>query len=403
MNNTVNRSIAGLRDENGMVISSRVLALFAYITVAAVYIPTILFTEALSYASYLYTLLSFVIPGLGIWLCAKLVGSVRAMLVFIFITGALIFLGIPSIVPVFFMLVALAAYAIHNHLWLTLVPAALGASLVPFFFTSNITVSLLSLAFIPMAIAIFLCFKNSKNRTATVCTSALWLVLPALVILAVKFFVIDGGSVHLLKEYASTTREEFIVVFVQIFELASANLGTELPMSDIESLIRYMITLTFNFLPALIVVISFIISYVAHSLYVSLVSPITEDKGKVIRSITFSMSLTSAILFLVAFIASLAFENEGLLIYEAAAQNIYVILFPGLSLVTFSFITSLAKGPNASCIGALLYIVFFALLIFKTAPTLVISAFIGSAIVIVMAAKRKADEISKKNGGNNGF
>ncbi len=405
MNNTINISNVGLRDESGALKPSRVFALFAYITAAAIYLPTVLFTELIDPASYIYMLLSLGMPILGIWLCSKLAGSFRAVLVFVFVVGAMLFMGIPTVVSVFFLLIALTAYALYNRLYILPVPAAIGAFLIPFFLTSSIVISALSLVFILAATALFLCFKKDKNRTSTVCTVSFWLLVPVLALLAVKFFVIDGGQIEELKEAVVVFRDEITVslfnelmtVLMQTYEISGADLGVGLPTENIASLISYTIMLVFRYLPAMIVVVSFITCYVIHSLFVTLVSPITEDKGKIIRAITFNMSVTSAVLFLICLVASLVLEKEGLDLYATVAQNLYVILFPGLMLITVSFVTSLAKGPQASCVGAITYLFFFAMLIFRTAPTLVISSFAGAAIVIVAAAKRKADEWYLKN------
>ena len=90
-----------------------------------------------------------------------------------------------------------------------------------------------------------------------------------------------------------------------------------------------------------------------------------------------------------SFLAALILDREGLPMYAAAAQNIYVILIPGFTLITFGFVGGFAKGKNASCFGSLLYIGLFALLFFMTGTALAIISFVGAILVIISAIKNR--------------
>ena len=68
---------------------------------------------------------------------------------------------------------------------------------------------------------------------------------------------------------------------------------------------------------------------------------------------------------------------------SAAAQNIYTILYPGLSMITFAFLGSHRKGETASCLPTLLYMMLFAMLIFFTDVALLVASIAGSVIVIL--------------------
>jgi hypothetical protein len=251
-------------------------------------------------------------------------------------------------------------------------------------------------------VALCVSFKKKKQRVASVCTMAIAFALPVLLIFAVWLFMEDGSlSVYTLKLFFESLREGLIsevsAVLIEASSQIGAELGAEINAIDIAAIIRYTFSTVFNFLPSIFLIVVFVMCYIIHSLYISLVSPITDDKGEIFNALTYKMSVASAIVFLLAFVAALVLDYEGLHVYATAAQNIYVLLFPGLSLITFSFVGTLAKGPNASCFGAILYIAMFALLLFATGIVLVISAFAGAVIVIAMAAKRKAEEMNSSN------
>ena len=150
-----------------------------------------------------------------------------------------------------------------------------------------------------------------------------------------------------------------------------------------------MIKLSFNFFPAIFTIILFIVSYIIHSLYVSVISPTVTDTAEITNAITFHMSVAAAVLFLVSYVAALVLDYEGLHLYAAAAQNLYMILFPGLTLITFGTVRSLAKGHNASCLGSILYIAIYAMLFFFTSVTLVLASFAGAILVIASAMKAR--------------
>ena len=106
------------------------------------------------------------------------------------------------------------------------------------------------------------------------------------------------------------------------------------------------------------------------------------------------MSVTSAVLFIVAYILALVLSYEKLGLYAAAAQNLYTILFPGFTMITFGFVGSLVKSGKAACLGTLLYIGMFAMLFFMTGVTLVLASSTGAILVIIAAIKQKTN---KKN------
>ena len=81
-----------------------------------------------------------------------------------------------------------------------------------------------------------------------------------------------------------------------------------------------------------------------------------------------------------------------------AAENIYTIFFPGLTMVTFAELNTLKKGPNASCGGSLVYVLIFALLLFATDIMLVLTSISGAVLIIVSEVLKHKKNKSDENG-----
>ena len=153
-------------------------------------------------------------------------------------------------------------------------------------------------------------------------------------------------------------------------------------IADATAAMTEMVSNAFNLLPALFIITLFVISFIIHSLYISLIEHTVEDKKEIINSITFEMSLASAITFLLALAASLIFAKEEPQI-SVAAQNIYTILYPGLTMMTLAFLSSRKKGEPTSCLPVLLYMMILAMLVFITDIALMVASIAGAAIIIL--------------------
>ena len=396
MQTITNQKHPGLRAQDGKL--KVFLALFTalYISAAMSLVATVLFTDALDALSYIQLLLSVAVPVLGIVLCAKLTASFKPLVPFCIISAVIAFMGasitLASIFVSFLVAVALCAYLFRERLSLLAILSAVGTIAVIYLLSGSILLGASGIVFFPVSLALFISFKKKKQRVGAVCTMSLTLALTLIALFAAWMYAREGSlSVATLKGFFSILREELITVILSAFELAAEQIGNgfAVSVSDATALITMATSTFFNFFPAIFCITVLVVSYVIHSLYISVISPTVKDASEVANAITFNMSLTSAVLFFIAFLAALILDYEDLPVYAAAAQNIYIILVPGFTVITFGFVGGFAKGKNASCFGILLYIALFALVFFATSTALVITSFAGAILVIISSIKNR--------------
>ena len=399
-----NEKRPGLKNESQGVYTLRLTAAFVFIVAAAAFIPAALLMDLMYSYLYMNLMISVAITVFGIAICSKLIGSFRPMLPICIIAGLSIFFSVltpavGAILPVFFCLSALAAYLIRERFAPLMLVAGVVGTAAAILLTKNIFCAPLSLLFIPVAYTLNLLFKNKKQRVSSVCTLSFVLGAPMAALFLAYLFINEGTiSIDVIKNFFTALREALIKALSETLVEASNQAGATaeiISIADATALMREMISSAFNLLPALFIVSLFVISFLIHSLYISLIEHTVEDKKEIINAITFGMSLTSAITFLLAFIAAIIFSKEKPQI-SVAAQNIYTILYPGLTMITFAFLGARKKGEPASCLPVLLYMMLLAMLVFITDVALTVAS-ISGAIIIILSEIRK----HKKNESDN--
>ena len=402
MQTITNQKHPGLRTQEGKV--KVFLALFTalYILAAVCFVTAVLFTDLLDASSYIHLLLSIAVPVLGIALCAKLTTSFKPLVPFCIISAVIAFMGanitLASTFITFIVTVALCAYLLRERLSLLAILSAVGTIAVIYLLSGSILLGALGIVFFPVSLVLFLSFKKKRQRVASVCSMSLTLAITLITLFAAWIYTREGSlSVATLKGFFEILREELITAICSAFELATQQIGSSInvSVSDVNALIIMATTVFFNFLPAIFCITMLVVSYVIHSLYISIISPTVKDASEITNAITFNMSLPSAVLFFLALLAALILDREGLPMYAAAAQNIYTIFVPGFTLITFGFVGGFAKGKNASCFGIMLYIALFALIFFATGTALVVTSFAGAIIVIISHIKNRKNKIDR--------
>ena len=403
-----NEKTPGIRTKNGDIKVFPTLLLTFYIIAASVYSSVTLLVGSVVPSEYFGLLLSVAMPVVGIAIFSMLTAGIKPLIPYCIITAVIIFMGadigVSSAIAVMMLLFTAAAYLLRNKfLWLTVLAAAASVP-ITYLLTESLLVAIASVTFLPVCIALYLSFEKKQQRVGAVCAMSATLgVTLALLFLAFIYTTEGAISVDILKGFFDTLKEELIVSITDALVAASAQLEATLSTADALSVTTAAVNLVFNLFPAISTILLFIISYVTHSLYISVISHTVDDNKDIIHAISFKMSLTSAILFIVAFFAALILDYEELGLYATVAQNIYMMLFPGLSLVTFGFVGSLSKRKGASCLTSFIYFAIFGLILFIpnvaaeiAAGAIFISAFIGSVLVIISAVKSKTNKNDKK-------
>jgi hypothetical protein len=340
----------------------------------------------------------------GIVLCSKLVGAFRPIVPICVIAVASVFFSFSTpaagaVIPIFLCLAALAAYLIReNFLLLALISGIVGAA-ASVLLTQDVFCAVLSLMFIPVALALHFLFKKGKQRVSSVCTLSFVLGAPIVALFLVFLFINEKAiSVNIVKSFFDTLREGLIKGLSEALVEASKQAGAAseiISIADATANMTAIVNTAFNLLPALFIITLFVVTFLIHSLYISMIEPTVKDKKEVMNAITFKMSLASAIFFLISLLASLILQKDQPQI-SVAAQNIYTILYPGLTMITFAFLGSHKKGEAASCLPTLLYMMLFALLIFFTDIALLVASIAGSIIIILSEISK-----NKKNNSQN--
>ena len=408
MQTYIDEKTPGIRTKDGGVKLFPTILLTVYVIAASVFSTVSLLVGNVVPSEYFALLLAVAMPVAGIAVLSKLTASIKPLVPFCIIVALILFmgadLGASSAIAVTLLLFAAAAYLFRNKLWYLAIFACAVSCVLTYLLTKNILIAVCSAAFLPTAIALYLSFEKKLQRVGAVCAMSVTLGV-TFILLFLAFIYSKEGNIYpsVIKGFFNSLRDTLTVTVADTLVATSAQLEAPISAADALSLTTSAVALAFNLFPAIITILLFVISYVTHSLYISSISPTVEDNKDIVHAISFKMSLASALIFLVAFFAALILDYEGLGLYATAAQNIYLMLFPGLSLITFGFIGSFSKNKGASCLTSLIYFAIFGLILFVpgiaagvAGAVISISAFVGAVLVIVSTIKSKI-----KNNENN--
>ena len=408
MQTYINEKTPGIRTVNGGIKLFEALLLTVYVIAASVYSTVSLLVGNVVPSEYFALLLSVAMPIAGIAVLSRITASIKPLLPFCIITAIILFLGadlgVSSAIAVALLLWASAAYLFRAKLpWFVIFACASSCALT-YLLTKSVLITVCSATFLPVAFALYLSFEKKAQRVGAVCAVSATLGVAGLLLFLAFIYSSEGNlSPSTIREFIDSLREALIVTVTNTLVAASDQLSAPISSADAMSLTTAAVTLAFNLAPAILTVLLFIVSYVTHSLYISVISHTVEDNKDIIHAISFKMSLASALIFLISFFAALLLDYEGMALAATVAQNIYLILFPGLSLITFGFIGSLSKNKGASCLTSLVYFAIFGLILFipgvaaEIAGIVIsVSAFVGAVLVIISTVKSKT-----KNNTNN--
>ena len=395
------------KSDNGKIYFLRVAATVLYLIVASAFIPISFFSDIFYTSTYINFMAASLVTVAGIGLCIKLTGASRPIVPFCIISGVLIFFSSPTAtlgaaVPVFFSSVVLSAYLIREKMApLALVSGLLGA-IITYFLTGSPFSALVSLLFIPLSVVLHFVFKKGKHRVSAVCSMSFALGAPIVAIFLSWVAVKDGGmSFEIIKNFFDTLRDGLIKVLAQSLVTSTQQLGeAAISIADATTLTSEIITTAFNLLPALFIILLFVSTYLIHSLYISVITPTLENKEEILNAITFKMSTMSAVFFLLSFIISLILQKSQPQI-SVVTQNLYTIFYPGLTMVTFGYISSFTKGEHASCMGSILYMAMLGLVCFLTDIALLVASIAGAILIIVFAIRSRSKNTDNNNNNSN--
>ena len=271
---------------------------------------------------------------------------------------------------------------------LILLPAA--AYLAAFLLRGDAVNALLTLLPLPVAIVAALLVRHCTSFTASVAALTATVAAGLLVAGGVTLAIFGILDVTLLPSFLEVLADGLMELVEQSAALY-AEAGIEFEISALD--IRNMLAMLTNLSPALFILTAMATAYFTwRTLCVLLVS--FGALPRVPRLLVMpTMSATAAALFLIAQLIALIANAETATPTGAVAQNLALILEPGLALLGIRQL--LGRDKQRSCLSFLLLIAIAYLFFSSPAAALAITALVGAVHVLICAlhsAKNKKGE-----------
>lgn len=368
------------------------LLLCLYYVLACVYIPLCSF---LSVGETAVSVISLVICVLSLLALGRAAGTFKAVIgyavilgIFMFFGGGLTILGMFSAFT--------TATCIYSHLLLKRSsPIIWGIPAIPLVVAlltvGNATSAVIALAPLPAALMLTWAMKEGVGRVSAVCRISSGICLVAAAVFACSVYSAYGDiSLSLCKQAIDAVKTVMTDAMIAIFAELESTLGEEMAIGNAEEIVRYAVGVAFNVLPAMIIIVANVVSYIIHSMMLSIEYVSLEDKKEAMPMMAFEMSIVSAIVFFLALALTFILNNE---MYSAAAENVMLVLMPGLILTALSGLRALfaAKGP--SCLGSMVYVLAIFMVATLNYVVLITASAIGAVLIIISnVAQAKANK-----------
>ena len=345
--------------------------------------------------------IALVICAFSVFVLARIAKTFKAVIMYAIILGVFAFIGGSLLLIGLFAALALCccclAYLINN----SKSPFIWGAPLIPLivalFISPNANGILVSLS--PLPAAILLAYSTSKrlDRVSAVCRISFGLCIVFVASALIALYSTMGEiSLTAAKSFIEALKEEMVVACMTAMQEIEEMMGLDMSDTDMLTVVDAAVGTVFNLLPGLLITISNIIAYIIHSLYLTVCYPDPKkNRDELSPMLEFDISLTSAIVYIVAVVATLVLVTGGSALYGAVAENIVIVLAPGLILVALGGIRTLIAKKGPSCLGTFVYMgVIFLLATFSIYA--IIGVALTGAVFIILAYV--SDYKKRKNG-----
>jgi hypothetical protein len=374
-----------------------IITLCIYYVAACCFIPAVLCinisTSVVNVAALIMCIISTAIMAKAAGSWKSVAGYAVTVFLVVFLFGAVLpvalFTSFTSAICIYALLLTK-----HRH------PLLYGLPLFPFaislVFVGGIAGALISVASLPCTLMLIYSVRKKLDRIATVCRMSFGIC--AVVAAGFLFFLyVKYGklSLELIRGFMSAAREAVTSNLISASDrMATLMNSTDLPLGDLNAYAATAVSATFNLLPAIIIVIANVLSYFIHSMFLGIYAITDEERKEIYPMLTFDMSLISAIVYLSVLVLSFALVTDKLALWGAVAENMMLILAPGLILTALGALRMITSRKGPSCLGSIIYmLVLFSLLSFS-GPAIIIVAAAGAVVIIISHVASK----KKKNG-----
>ena len=259
----------------------------------------------------------------------------------------------------------------------------------------NFLVSLTALLHVPAALVLTYCFSKRTDRISTICRTSCAILLSFGAVFAVYFVLKHGSDLDALRSSIDGARIALTDFLANtLFTLYSQIPEMSMSMTDALELSSTAVNTVFNLLPAIVVISCNIVAFFLQSTMTTILIQGETDKEKIRPMVAFDMSLISAIVFLAALLVS-AILSKDMSVWSVTAENIAIILIPGLVFTALIALRQLIFSKKPSCFGAITYLLSIIVLFYIPAVMLSLYAVAGAVVIILNnIAKHK---LKKKN------
>ncbi len=377
------------------VVTTVILALC--FIVSSLYIPVSL---CVTLGEWLTLALALAVGVLCIAALTRAAGSFRAVAGFSVTVTILAFFGgafLPLALFVSFMAASVMyAYLFDNaNRWLVY-PLPLIPAIAAFFVSGSVWGALVCLASAVCGLTLSYCTKKKLDRAQAICRLSASLCLFAVLLVGIAVYYrsgnISAAAFRSLIDEAKATSE---LMLKDVLADMQAVLGAQLGGFDTESIISMLVSSVFNLLPAIIITAANIISYFAHSLWLSVKYTTQEDKKQALPQLALNMTPVSAAVYTVALVLSLILTDGSAALYGAAAENMLLILCPGLVLTALAGIRALTSAKGPSCLGTLLYFGLIFALATLSPIVILATALVGAVLILISTFSKKKNDSNR--------
>ncbi|MBR2463942.1 MAG: hypothetical protein IKB41_00720 [Clostridia bacterium] len=244
-------------------------------------------------------------------------------------------------------------------------------------------VALLTLLPLPVALVAMLSVRRCTPFTPMMIALTATLCLSLLTAAGVALASLDLLDVSLLPTFLSSLGDEVIALLEEAKALY-AETGVTIEIS--EAAIRNLLAELINLSPAIFIIACMITAYFTwRTLAVLLVSFGALPRLPRILTVP-TISVTAAILFILAQLAAMIANAKTATLFGAVAQNLALVLEPGLALMGLGQL--LRRNAPRSCFSMLALIVLVYLIWVNPATALAVAALYGAIHVLITSYQR---------------
>lgn len=252
--------------------------------------------------------------------------------------------------------------------------------------------SLLTLIFVFPAILLAQSYEKMNTRVGALLRVSIGFI--SFVVLAIVFSMLyftGEFDIRIIGNILNGFKENAVKVLSSI-EIALVNGQTEMLMSETDA--YNYISLLISLIPALVVLLCYVLSYFSQKMQFSIFKYTDGEKEFNELRTVFVMSPFSAVAFVMSFLLyTIAITSSASSVLSTVTSNLYLIFMPGLAVMGVkSFFGGRAGAVRSGCFSFAITALFLFLLFFNTGTALVMAACFGSYAAIEGPVRKFLDK-----------